>query len=514
MQQQQQPSSSSSGIPRGLRAAANLLRQFGISGQCALLLMPALLALLLAAVREWQRGGASWAFWIELGAFALACYLGLAFRWQLRAALGQLSAAARAMREGDLTGRMAMPGRDELAEAARTMDEVGTTLSSLVAGVRSDAVVVALAGRSLSAAASDLASRTERQAATLEQTSASVQALAETVRENAHEAVSVGELAARVRGIADAGGQRMTDAVGAVRQIQDSASRMREITGVIEGIAFQTNILALNAAVEAARAGEAGRGFAVVASEVRALALRSSQAAQEVRGLLETSGTQVEAGVRHIDGVSGMLGQIVQGVARVATQLETISRAATTQSTAVAELSQAVSGLDEITQQNAHMVERSSADSAELGERAGRLAGTVRAFRLRQGTADEAYALVEKAQARWQAAGRAALKEFTDASRGYCDRDMYVFAWDRELVYHAFAGKPANVGKTAREIIGTDVTRLREDVWRAAAAGGGWVDYEFRNPVTGEVAPKTSYVVPAGEDLLLGCGIYKPVRAD
>ncbi len=501
-----------SGIPRLFRPGAGLFRQVDMTGKCVLLLMPALLALLLAAFREWGTSGPTWAFWLDAGAVFLVSYLGLALRSQMREALGQLSAAAQAMREGDLTGRLAMSGQDELTRVARAMDEVGTTLSGLVAGVRSDAVVVAQAGRSLSAAASDLASRTERQAATLEETSASVQALAETVRENAQEAVVVGELAAKVHGIADAGGQRMHDAVGAVRQIQDSSSRVREITSVIEGIAFQTNILALNAAVEAARAGEAGRGFAVVASEVRALALRSSQAAQEVRGLLNTSGEQVEAGVQHIEGVSGMLDQIVQGVARLATQLETISRAATTQSTAVGELSEAVSGLDEITQQNAHMVERSSADSAELGDRAGRLVGTVKAFRLRQGTADEAFALVEKAQARWQAIGRAALKEFTDGSRGYCDRDMYVFAWDRALVYHAFAGKPANVGKSAREIIGTDTTQLREDVWRAAAAGGGWVDYEFRNPVTGEVAPKTSYVVPAGEDLLLGCGIYKSLR--
>jgi len=501
-------------MPRWLQPGAGLLLRFDFAGKCALLLVPALLALLLAAVREREMAGLTWSFWLDVVAVVLLSYLGLALLMQMREALGQLSAAARALRGGDLTGQLAMPGRDELARTARAMDEVGTTLSSLVAGVRSDAVVVALAGRSLSAAAADLASRTERQAATLEQTSASVQALAETVQANAQEAVVVGGLAAKVRDIADAGGQRMNDAVGAVRQIQDSAARVREITSVIEGIAFQTNILALNAAVEAARAGEAGRGFAVVAAEVRALALRSSQAAQEVRGLLETSGEQVEAGVRHIDGASGMLDQIVQGVAHLATKLETISSAATSQSRAVAELSEAIGGLDEITQKNAHMVERSSADSAELGERAERLVGTVRAFRLRQGTADEAFALVEKAQQRWQALGRAALKEFTDPSRGYCDRDMYVFAWDRALVYHAFAGKPANVGKSAREIIGMDVTRLREDVWRAAAAGGGWVDYEFRNPVTGEVAPKISYVVPAGEDLLLGCGIYKPVQAN
>ena len=382
-QQPQQPQQPPSRVPSWLRPGAALLRPFGMTGKCALLLLPVLLFLLLAATREWGTDGPTWAFWLDVGAVGLVSYVGLAFCWQMRDALGQLSGAAQAMRKGDLTGRIAMPGTDELAEVARAMDEVGMALSGLVAGVRSDAVVVALAGRSLSAAASDLASRTERQAATLEETSAGVQALADTVRENAQEAVVVGQLAASVRGIADTGGQRMHDAVGAVRQIQDSSSRVRDITSVIEGIAFQTNILALNAAVEAARAGEAGRGFAVVAAEVRSLALRSTQAAQEVRGLLQTSAEQVEAGVKHIEGVSGMLDEIVQGVASLASKLQTMTRAATTQSSAVAELSAAISGLDEITQKNAHMVERSSADSAELGDRAGRLVGTVKGFRLR-----------------------------------------------------------------------------------------------------------------------------------
>jgi len=158
------------------------------------------------------------------------------------------------------------------------------------------------------------------------------------------------------------------------------------------------------------------------------------------------------------------------------------------------------------------MVELTSSASAGLGDRARRLSHTVSTFRLRQGTADEAHALVTKAVALWKRRGAACLPEITDPANGFADRDMYVFAWDRSLVYHAFAGKPQNLRKTAAQILGTDVTRLMHDVWAAADRGGGWVDYEFLNPSTGQLAPKTSFVVPVGNDMVLGCGIYKTVQ--
>ena len=120
--------------------------------------------------------------------------------------------------------------------------------------------------------------------------------------------------------------------------------------------------------------------------------------------------------------------------------------------------------------------------------------------------------LVTKAVALYKRRGAACLPDITDAANGFADRDMYVFAWDRRLVYHAFAGKPHNLRKTAAQILGTDVSQLTQDVWAAAAQGGGWVDYDFLNPVTGQVAPKTSFVVPVGADLVLGCGIYKTVQ--
>ncbi len=264
--------------------------------------------------------------------------------------------------------------------------------------------------------------------------------------------------------------------------------------------------------MEAARAGANGRGFAVVAAEVRTLALRSSGAAQEIKSLIATSSGQVASGASRIDEVGELLASVVSGIGEVAGNVRAITLAAEMQSNSLSQMSEAIRGLDDITQENATMVEQTSSASSGLGERARKLAGTVSAFRLRQGTADEAHALVTKAVAMYKRRGVACLPEISDAANGFADRDMYVFAWDRSLVYHAFAGKPHNLRKTAAQILGTDVSQLTHDVWAAAASGGGWVDYDFLNPVTGQVAPKTSFVVPVSNDLVLGCGIYKTVQ--
>ena len=206
-----------------------------------------------------------------------------------------------------------------------------------------------------------------------------------------------------------------------------------------------------------------------------------------------------------------LLSEVVTGIGRVAGNVRAISAAAEQQSSALVEMTAAVRGLDDITHQNARMVDETSTASASLCDRARMLAGSVGGFRLRQGTADEAHALVQRAAELFARRGRGCLAELTDASSGFMDRDMYVFAWDRELVYHAFAGKPHNVRKRAGEILGTDVSQLQRDVW-AAPAGGGWVDYDFLNPTSGQVAPKTSFIIPVADDLVLGCGVYKTVQ--
>ena len=487
------------------------MRALGLRDKVALLGLLCLALAIGVGVREWQHGASAWIGLACVAACGLITYLLMAFYLQTARSLAHFQSAVVAMKDGDLSQRVQFGGRDEFAAIGSALDAVNANLSALVADIRSESTLVSQASESLATGTSELSGRTERQAASLQETSASVQQLSGTVRQNAEDAKGVERLAGQVHGIAESGGSRMREAIKSMRAINASATKVHHITGVIDGIAFQTNILALNAAVEAARAGDQGRGFAVVASEVRALALRSAAAAQEIKKLIAASSAQVESGVGRIDQVGAMLEQVVRGIGEVAGNVRSITAAATEQSVGLTQITQAIAGLDDITQQNSQMVEQASSSSADLGDRARRLAKSVGGFRLRQGTADEAQALVLRAVALFRRTGQGSLAQITDAANGYADRDMYVFAWDRELVYHAFAGKPINVGKRADQILGTDVTRLTRDVWAAAAAGGGWVDYDFLNPASGQVAPKTSYVMPVSDGLVLGCGVYKSV---
>jgi len=466
---------------------------------------------LCACVRLMQLQGLSVAGIVCLVLGLAAVALSASLHRTLSRSLQPLQSGVLAMKDGDLSRHIDIDGHDEFRAIAQSLDDMNAHMSALVADIRSEATFVSQASESLAAGTGELAQRTERQAASLQETSASVHDLSGSVKRNAIDARAVEQLASRVHEMAESGGSRMREAVEAMHAIRASSQRVHDIIGVIDGIAFQTNILALNAAVEAARAGENGRGFAVVAAEVRSLALRSSGAAQEIKSLIATSSEQVASGASRIDEVGELLASVVGGIGEVAGNVRAITAAAENQSTSLSQMSEAIRGLDDITQENSAMVERTSSASSGLGERAHRLAQAVSRFRLRQGTADEAHALVSKAVALFKRRGTACLAEITDPANGFADRDMYVFAWDRKLVYHAFAGKPHNLHKTAAQILGTDVTQLTRDVW-AAAAGGSWVDYDFLNPTTGKVAPKTSFVVPVSDDLVLGCGVYKTVQ--
>lgn len=447
---------------------------------------------------------------LTAGMLAVA-YLMFSFYFSFVIDFRQAIDVMRQTASGNLRTHIQIRGRDELAELTSLLENMNANLSAMVAEVRSNSALVAFSGKSLAAGNRDLADRTEQQAANLEQTAASVQQLSGTVQQNAETASDSDTQAAKVRDVAESGARTMGQAIGSVEVIQKSAQQMNEIIGVIDSLAFQTNILALNAAVEAARAGEQGRGFAVVASEVRTLAQRSAASAREIRQLIEASASQVDTSVRQIRAAGSNITQIVDGVRGVASNMSLISAASAEQSTGLSEISSAVSQLDEITQRNAQMVERAVHQANQLEQRAAHLAQAVSSFMLQQGTAEEAMHLVQRAQELRERGGREAfLQNITDPGQGFYDRDMYVFALDRQGNYRAFGGKPEKVGSRVQDIAGVDGQALLESIVAQAEQDAGWVEYDIVNPVSGAIQTKISYVTRI-DDLYVGCGVYKTV---
>ncbi len=487
-----------------LRPGLWWMRRWRLPGKLVTLgVLMAVVLIATAAAPGW--GGA-------VGAVALLYGL-LALYLSLSSDLEGLSRAMQKTTQGDLSTRAGVYGQDEVGAMAQSLDQMVLTLSSMVADIRSNAALVAHAGQSLAQGNRSLADRTEQQAANLEQTAASVEQLSSAVQNNAQTARSADARAADVRKAADAGAEAMARAVQSVEAIQQSARRMTEIIGVIDSIAFQTNILALNAAVEAARAGEQGRGFAVVAGEVRTLAKRSGDAAREIRELIGASVSQVEASAGLIrsagDGIANMAG----GIRSVAASMTEISGSSAEQSTGLSEVSSAVQQLDQITQHNAQMVGHAVAQAEALEQRASTLSRAVAAFRLQQGTADEAVALVQKAVALYKTTSHDQfLRSLTDKNQPYHDRDMYVFVLDSAGTYRAFGGNPAKVGTRVQDIPGIEGDLLVSDIVAQADRAPGWVEYDINNPATGAVQTKMSYVSRVG-DLYVGCGVYKSLAA-
>ena len=440
---------------------------------------------------------------------ALLSYLMASFYQSFVIDFRYVLAVMRETASGNLRAHVRARGSDELAELSTLLEQMNANLSGMVAEVRSNSALVAHAGKNLAVGNRDLADRTEQQAANLEQTAASVQELSGTVNQNAQTAGESDGQAMRVRDVAESGAKSMGEAVASVETVQKSAQQMNEIIGVIDSLAFQTNILALNAAVEAARAGEQGRGFAVVASEVRTLAQRSAASAKEIRQLIEASSSQVATSVKQIRTAGSSMNEIVNGVRSVAANMSLISAASAEQSTGLVEISSAVGQLDQITQRNAQMVEKAVEQSNQLESRASQLASAVASFLLQQGTADEAIGLVERAVAFYSAGRREAfLQGITDPSQSFFDRDMYVFALDAAGTYLAFGGNPGKVGTKVQDIPGVDGQSLLNNIIEQAEAGGGWVEYDIVNPVTSRIQTKISFVVKV-DQWYLGCGVYK-----
>ena len=301
----------------------------------------------------------------------------------IRVPLQRSIEAARAISQGDLTQRIATTRTDEFGELMGALAHMNESLASIVSQVRTSTDSIGTASSEIASGNADLSVRTEQTASNLQQTASSMEQLTGTVRQSAASASSANELAGSATLVARRGGEVVERVVATMQEINASSKKIADIIGTIDGIAFQTNILALNAAVEAARAGEQGRGFAVVASEVRALAQRSAEAAKEIKALIGASVDKVELGARLVGNAGETMNEIVMSVQRVTDIIAEITAAASEQSDGIGQVSTAVSQLDQMTQQNAALVEESAAAAESLRSQAGKLSEVVGTFQLR-----------------------------------------------------------------------------------------------------------------------------------
>ncbi len=342
-----------------------------------------------AAYAVWQvarAGSDAGTLWLTAAPLAAAFALSLLAGWIVAASIvrpfHQAVDVAVAIAHGKLDNAIKSDTRDELGWLLHELKQMQKSLAKSVTCIRDAAEAINSASGEIASGSADLSSRTETQAASLQQASGSMEQLTSTVRHNAEQALSVNELASTAAQFATRGGDVVSEVVRTMSEINTSAGRIVDIIAVIDGIAFQTNILALNAAVEAARAGEQGRGFAVVAAEVRSLAQRSATAAKEIKELIVDSVDKIGAGTKLVDSAGETMGEIVGSVTRVSQIMRELAEAGRSQSGGIERLSQTVTQMEVTTQQNAAMVEQTAAAAMSMKQQAATLSEVVGQFRL------------------------------------------------------------------------------------------------------------------------------------
>ncbi|WP_250495451.1 methyl-accepting chemotaxis protein [Caballeronia sp. GAWG1-1] len=334
-----------------------------------------------AAAIDYQRTLVFTSILIAL-AIVLSVAVGLLITRSIVTPIRRSLKVAETVAQGDLTSTIVDDGKDETGALLRALGNMNERLVDIVGRVRNGSESIATASAEIAAGNTDLSQRTEEQAASLQETAASMEELTSTVKQNTENAQQGNTLAANASEVAARGGAAVSRVVDTMKDISASSEKVAEIISVIEGIAFQTNILALNAAVEAARAGEEGRGFAVVAGEVRTLAQRSATAAKEIKDLIGESVAKVNAGSDLVDEAGRTMNEVVQSVKRVADLMGEISAASSEQHTGIEQVNVAVSQMDEVTQQNAALVEQASAAAQSMAQQSSALRDLVSVFKL------------------------------------------------------------------------------------------------------------------------------------
>ncbi len=346
---------------------------------------------------------------VSVGAVILVI---LAAAWLIRSITRPLAQAVQAsdrIASGDLSGQIVVHSKDETGLLLGALQRMQQSLVDTVSSVRQNAEGVASASSQIASGSNDLSARTEQQASALEETAASMEELGSTVRQNADNARAANQLAVNASAVAVQGGDVVAEVVETMEGINASSNKIADIISVIDGIAFQTNILALNAAVEAARAGEQGRGFAVVAAEVRSLAGRSADAAKEIKTLITASVARVEEGSVLVDKAGATMTEVVASIRRVTDIMGEISAASNEQSAGVSQVGEAVTQMDQTTQQNAALVEEMTAAASALNAQAGELVDVVAVFKLKEAQAFRTPAARSSIQASAHTSRRSAL---------------------------------------------------------------------------------------------------------
>ena len=449
--------------------------------------------------------------------FLIPAYLmGALVMWS-QIGMARIGRAVERIAIGDLalaSGSRGVDGRD--AEGLwNSMGKMSASLRSIVGQVNASCDVIVKSAREISDGYANLSQRTEEQASTLEETASGMEELSGTVKQNAESCRRADVLAQDATSVAGKSAEAMTRVIGTMGRIELGARKVSDIIGVIEGIAFQTNILALNAAVEAARAGEQGRGFAVVAAEVRALAQRSADAAKQVKGLIGESMEGVVDGSKLVDEAAETIAHVAESVKGVAQLIGEIAAASGEQSTGVDEINRALAQLERVTQQNAALVEQAAAAALAFEEEAANLTRAVGAFKTDRGEARErAIAFVKKGIAHLRGREReAAFADFERRGGNFIDGDYYLWVCDVNGIVRCNGSNPKSRNQNHADLKDADGRLFIREVLRIAQERGkGWVDYQWRNPLSKQVEPKSTYFEREG-DLILLCGIYRTETA-
>ncbi len=499
------PGDASSGVGRLTAMNAELTKQFD---QLQALQQDAANALL-DETRRADSGTVLWLLGLGGAAAILIAVLGWLLNRSITRPLVATISIAKRVAVGDLSSHPKIEGKDEISELLHALKHMNDSLLKIVSEVRGGTDAITAASRSIAEGNSHLAARTESQAGSLEETASSIEELASTVKHNADNANEASRLVGAASEVAQRGGQvagRMVETMGAIK---DSSRRIVDIIGVIDGIAFQTNILALNAAVEAARAGEHGRGFAVVAAEVRSLAQRAAGAAREIKGLIGSSVSQVDAGNELVDEVGEAMSEIVSSVQHVAGLMNEIAEASREQSAGIAQVNQAIAQMDRMTQENAGMVQQAAEAAESLRHQADALERAVSAFRLAENSS-EAVDMVQRAVAYIRTHGREqAIAAFSTPLPEFRQRDLYINLIDMNGVCLAHGDNTKLIGKAMFDAKDADGQLfIRRFIEVAKEQGKGWIDYRWANPVTEAIESKSTYV-EAIDGMVVGCGIYK-----